>query len=315
MAKWTVADIPDQHGRLAVVTGANSGLGFQAALALARAGAHVILAARDASRGEAALGRLRASASGADVELMALDLADLSSVRDFAGAFDERHDHLDLLVNNAGVMALPYRRTADGFEMQLGTNHLGHFALTGLLLPRLLAGSAPRVVTVSSGAHRLGKIRFDDLQGERRYRKWLAYGQSKLANLLFTFELQRRAEAAGTPLRSVAAHPGYAATNLQVAGPRMENSRVGERLNELANRVLAQPDSQGALPPLYAATVPELPGGSYVGPDGPFEARGHPQRVEASGAAKDQATARRLWEVSEELTGVRYDFAPTGALA
>jgi len=308
MAKWTVADIPEQHGRLALVTGANSGLGFQSALALARAGAHVILASRDSSRGETALGRIRDSAPGAEVELMALDLADLSSARAFAEAFGERHEHLDLLVNNAGVMALPYRRTAEGFEMQLGTNHLGHFALTGLLLPRLLAATAPRVVTVSSGAHRLGKIRFDDLQGERRYRKWLAYGQSKLANLLFAFELQRRADAAKAPLRSLAAHPGYAATNLQVAGPRMENSRVGERLNELANRTLAQSDAQGALPSLFAATAPDLPGGAYVGPDGPFEARGHLQRVEASAAAKDPVTARRLWEVSEQLTGVPYAF-------
>ncbi len=315
MAKWTAADIPDQRGRVALVTGANSGLGFQAALALARAGAYVILAARDASRGEAALARVRASAPGAEVELMALDLADLSSVRGFADAFGERHDRLDLLLNNAGVMALPYRRTADGFEMQLGTNHLGHFALTGLLLPRLLAGSAPRVVTVSSVMHRIGRIRFDDLQGERRYRKWLAYGQSKLANLLFAFELQRRAEGAGTPLRSLAAHPGYAATNLQVAGPRMESSRSGERLNELANRVLAQPDSQGALSALYAATVRELPGGSYIGPDGPLEARGHPQRVGASAAAQDPATARRLWEVSEGLTGLHYEFAAAAAPA
>jgi NAD(P)-dependent dehydrogenase (short-subunit alcohol dehydrogenase family) len=313
MARWTAADIPDQAGRIAVVTGANSGIGLVAARELARAGAHVVLAVRDTDRGEQAAGAVRAAAPAAEVETMQLDLADLSSVRSFAEAFGDRHDGLDLLVNNAGVMALPHRRTADGFEMQLGTNHLGHFALTGLLLGRLLARPEPRVVTVASEAHKIGKIDFDDLQSERRYQKWKAYGQSKLANLLFTFELGRRSDAAGTALRSVAAHPGYAATNLQSTGPRMAGSRLSERIMAVANRVFAQDDEKGALPTLYAATVADLPSGTYVGPDGPFEMQGYPRPVKANSRARDEQTAHRLWETSEQLTGVTYDFATVTA--
>jgi NAD(P)-dependent dehydrogenase (short-subunit alcohol dehydrogenase family) len=313
VARWTDADIPDQAGCVAVVTGANSGIGLVAARELARAGAHVVLAVRDTDRGEQAAGTVRATAPAAEVETMRLDLADLSSVRRFAEAFGERHDGLDLLVNNAGVMALPHRRTADGFEMQLGTNHLGHFALTGLLLGRLLARPEPRVVTVASEAHKIGKIDFDDLQSERRYQKWKAYGQSKLANLLFTFELGRRSDAAGTALRSVAAHPGYAATNLQSTGPRMAGSRLSERIMAVANRVFAQDDEKGALPTLYAATVADLPSGTYVGPDGPFEMQGYPRPVKANSRARDEQTAHRLWETSEQLTGVTYDFATVTA--
>ena len=313
MAKWTATDITDQAGRVAVITGANSGIGLVAARELARAGARVVLAVRATNRGEEAAGTVRTAAPAAEVETMQLDLADLSSVRSFAEAFGERHDGLDLLVNNAGVMALPQRRTADGFEMQLGTNHLGHFALTGLLLGRLLARPEPRVVTVASEAHKIGKIDFDDLQGERRYHKWKAYGQSKLANLLFTFELGRRADAAGTALRSVAAHPGYAATNLQSAGPRMAGSKLSERVMSIGNRIFAQDDEKGALPTLYAATVADLPTGTYVGPDGPFEMQGYPRPVKANARARDEQTARRLWEVSEELTGVSYDFAAVAA--
>jgi NAD(P)-dependent dehydrogenase (short-subunit alcohol dehydrogenase family) len=311
MAKWTAADIPDQSGRVAVVTGANSGLGRITSRELARAGAHVVMTARDAERGEEALEAVRADVADAQVELASLDLADLSSVRDFARRFADSHEGLDILVNNAGVMALPRRETADGFEMQFGTNHLGHFALTGLLLERLLARPEPRVVTISSGAHRMGKIDFDDLQGERRYRRWGAYGQSKLANLLFARELQRRAEEAGSPLRSVAAHPGYAATNLQSAASRTDKglvSRVGGAVMAVSNRVLAQSDEMGALPLLYAATVPDVPGGGYVGPDRMFEQRGHPTLVGSSKEGQDMDTARRLWEVSEELTGVHYAF-------
>jgi NAD(P)-dependent dehydrogenase (short-subunit alcohol dehydrogenase family) len=311
MAKWTAADIPDQSGRLAVVTGANSGLGRITSRELARAGAHVVMTARDAGRGEEALDAVRADVADAQVELASLDLADLSSVREFARRFADSREGLDILVNNAGVMALPRRETADGFEMQIGTNHLGHFALTGLLLERLLARPEPRVVTVSSGAHRMGKIDFDDLQGERGYRRWGAYGQSKLANLLFARELQRRAEDAGSPLRSVAAHPGYAATNLQSAASRTDKglaSRVGGAVMAVTNRVLAQSDEMGALPLLYAATVPDVPGGAYVGPDRMFEQRGHPTLVGSSKEGQDMDTARRLWEVSEELTGVNYAF-------
>jgi NAD(P)-dependent dehydrogenase (short-subunit alcohol dehydrogenase family) len=315
MAKWSTADIADQSGRLAVVTGANSGIGFVAARELARARARVVLAVRDTARGEEAATKVRSVASGADVEVMALDLAELSSVRSFATAFGESHDGPDLLVNNAGVMALPYRTTADGFEMQFGTNHLGHFALTGLLLAGLRGRPEPRVVTLSSGAHRMGRIDFDDLQGGRSYKKWKAYGQSKLANLLFAFELGRRATAAGLALTSVAAHPGYAATNLQAAGPKMSGSGLEERAMGLANRVFAQDEEHGALPTLYAATEPHLPSGSYVGPDGPFEMRGRPRLVAASDRAWDEQTARRLWETSEELTGVHYNFGAVAASA
>jgi NAD(P)-dependent dehydrogenase (short-subunit alcohol dehydrogenase family) len=304
MADWTAADIPDQRGRVAVVTGANSGLGLVVARELARAGASVVVACRNTAKGEAAVEGLTG-----ELAVEALDLADLSSVRDFADRFGARHEGLDALVNNAGVMALPRRQTADGFEMHIGTNHLGHFALTGLLLERLLASPEPRVVTVSSGAHRMARISFDDLQGERRYWRWAAYGQSKLANLLFAHELQRRAEAAAVPLRSVAAHPGYAATNLQSRSGNDVLSVLEGGLMAIGNRVLAQDQEMGALPLLYAATVPDLPGGSYVGPGGPFEQRGHPKVVASSSAARDPETARRLWEVSEDLTGVRYEFA------
>ncbi len=304
MPSWSAADVPDQAGRLAVVTGANSGIGFHTALGLARAGALVVLAVRDEGRGREALARLRAEAPGARAEVRPLDLADLASVRAFAETLDEP---LHLLVNNAGVMAIPLRRTRDGFEAQLGTNHLGPFALTGLLLPRLLAAPAPRVVTVSSGAHRMGRIAFDDLAAQRRYRAWAAYGQSKLANLLFCLELQRRADAAGAGLLSVAAHPGYAATNLQFARARMTGSRVGHGVASLGNRLLGQSAAQGALPSLHGATMP-LPGAAYVGPDGAGEMRGSPTLVGRSRRASDEEAARRLWQVSEGLTGVRYVF-------
>jgi NAD(P)-dependent dehydrogenase (short-subunit alcohol dehydrogenase family) len=298
---WAADDIPRQHGRRAVVTGANSGLGLVIARELARHGAAVVLACRSREKGEAALGDVRAAAPGADVALAELDLARLDSVRAFAAAQD---GPLDLLVNNAGVMAPPHRTTADGFELQLGTNHLGHFALTGLLLDRLLAAPAPRVVTMSSLMHRYGRIRFDDLQSERRYRRWRAYGQSKLANLLFALELDRRARAAGAPLVSVAAHPGWAATHLQTASPPL----VDRAVLRVMNRVVAQSADDGAFPALFAATKPDLPGASYAGPGGRSELRGPPRLVSMSGRAQDPVTARRLWEASEELTGVGYAF-------
>jgi NAD(P)-dependent dehydrogenase (short-subunit alcohol dehydrogenase family) len=311
MSDWKAQDMPSQAGRVAVVTGANSGLGYHTALELARKGARVILAVRSAERGQQALTRLRAELPDAEAEVRALDLADLASVREFAAGLD---GPLDLLVNNAGVMALPRRETSDGFEMQLGTNHLGHFALTGLLMPRLLAAGAPRVVTVSSSAHGMGRIDFDDLQSENGYQRWRAYGQSKLANLLFALELQRRADAAGAGLTSVAAHPGYAATNLQEAGPKMEGSRVRELLMKAANVVLAQSDAAGALPILYAATE-DVPGGAYAGPSGFRGMRGSPTLVGMSRAAGDPETARRLWEESERLTGVEFSFDPAPASA
>jgi NAD(P)-dependent dehydrogenase (short-subunit alcohol dehydrogenase family) len=309
---WTAQDIPDQTGRLAVVTGANSGLGLVTARELARAGAEVIIACRDTGKGERALATIRAAVPGAHAEVQQLDLADLSSVKAFAARLGETHERIDLLINNAGVMALPRRTTVDGFESQLATNHLGHFALTGLLLGPLLAAPHPRVVTLSSMVHRIGRINFADLQGERRYHRWIAYGQSKLANLLFAFELQRRAGAAGTNLQSLAAHPGYAATNLQSAGPEVAAERWGMAL---ANRVIAQSADMGALPTLYAATVPDLPGGTFVGPGGPGEMRGAPRPVTAKARAYDTEAARRLWDVSEELTGVRYEFGATAAAA
>jgi NAD(P)-dependent dehydrogenase (short-subunit alcohol dehydrogenase family) len=306
---WTAADIPDQHHRIAIVTGANSGIGLVAARELARAGARVIMACRDASKADRAAGLIRGEVSGADVEVAALDLASLDSVRQFAGGYSE--PHLDLLINNAGVMVPPRRITADGFELQLGTNHLGHFALTGLLMEPLLATPGARVVTVSSTAHKMGRIDFDDLQSERSYRRWLRYGQSKLANLLFALELDRRLRAAGADLLSVAAHPGYAATNLQTAATPSRIERLG---STVLNRIYAQDADRGALPTLYAATA-DVPGGSFVGPDGFQEMRGYPTLVSPTRAARNPQTARRLWGVSEQLTGVHFDFSrvPTTA--
>jgi NAD(P)-dependent dehydrogenase (short-subunit alcohol dehydrogenase family) len=287
--KWTAEEMPSLAGRTFVVTGANSGLGLVTAERLAAGGARVVLAVRDTDRGE----RAAATIPG-QREVRELDLADLASIRAFAEAWDEQ---LDVLINNAGVMATPERRTKDGFELQIGTNHLGHFALTNLLLPRI----ADRVVTVSSGAHRIGQLRLDDLNWrERRYQRWGAYGQSKLANLLFTLELQRRLARAGSAVRALAAHPGYAATNLQ----QRTGSRVQNAIMAITNRLIAQSDEMGALPTLYAATQ-DLPGGSYVGPDGFQEQRGHPTLVGRSRAASDSDAAERLWEASEELPGVR----------
>ncbi len=298
MPAWSADDIPDQTGRRVVVTGANSGLGLSTARELARKGAAVVLACRNPEKGAAALADVRAVGRA---ELAALDLASLASVRAFAQA---RTEPVDLLVNNAGIMAPPRGTTADGFELQLGTNHLGHFALTGLLLDRLRAGTDPRVVTLSSGMHRFGKLRLDDLQGQRRYNRWRAYSQSKLANLLFMRELDRRARAAGLPLTSVAAHPGYAATHLQSASPPL----IDRTVLGVLNRVVAQSAEHGALPSLYAATM-DLPGGSYAGPDGRSELRGSPHLVSMTARAQDPDAARRLWEVSEQLTGVTYAFA------
>jgi NAD(P)-dependent dehydrogenase (short-subunit alcohol dehydrogenase family) len=298
---WDADRIPDQTGRVAVVTGANSGLGLVTARELARRGALVVLACRDMDRGRSALADVEPVASGPPPELEELDLASLDSVRAFAERFVVTHDGLDLLINNAGVMASPRRTTADGFELQLGTNHLGHFALTGLLLPLMEARKDARVVTTSSNAHKMGRISFDNLNGDRRYFRWSAYCQSKLANLLFMLELDRRLRASGSTVKSLAAHPGYAATNLQSAAAPL----VDRLVMRVSNAAIAQSDEMGALPTLYAATVPGLEGGTYVGPDGHGEHRGHPTIVKPSRAARDEQTARRLWEVSADLTGVR----------
>jgi NAD(P)-dependent dehydrogenase (short-subunit alcohol dehydrogenase family) len=305
--RWTSKDLPDLAGKTIVVTGANSGIGFEAALEFARAHAQVVLACRRPDAAHDAAARIAAEVPGAAAEIMELDLASLASVRAFAGAFLDRHKALHILCNNAGVMAVPRNVTVDGFELQFGINHLGHFALTGLLLDALIAAGGARVVTVSSTAHLMGRIRFEDLNRERGYRKWLAYGQSKLANLLFAFELQRKAERAGVKLMSVGCHPGYAATNLQFAGPRMLKAPVREAFWAATNRWVAQSAAMGALPILYAAAAPDVRGGDYIGPDGLQQQWGYPAKVSCSRAARDQATAARLWEKSEELTGVHYD--------
>ncbi|REE73539.1 NAD(P)-dependent dehydrogenase (short-subunit alcohol dehydrogenase family) [Rhodococcus wratislaviensis] len=291
MTKWTASDIVDQSGRTFVVTGANSGLGEVAARALGKAGAHVVLACRNTHKGEVV-----ARSIGDNAEVRRLDLSDLASVREFAAGVDS----VDVLVNNAGVMAVPQRKTADGFEMQIGTNHLGHFALTGLLLDKI----TDRVATMSSAAHQAGTIHLDDLNWERRkYNRWSSYGQSKLANLLFTYELQRRLSAAGSPVKAVAAHPGYASTNLQA-----HTESVQDKLMAVGNRIFAQSAEMGALPMLYAATAPDVIGGSYIGPDGLFEQRGHPKVVGSNKKSRDEHTARALWSLSEDLTGVEFKF-------
>jgi NAD(P)-dependent dehydrogenase (short-subunit alcohol dehydrogenase family) len=308
--KWTARDIPPQNGRLAVVTGANSGIGLIAARELARAGARVVLACRDTEKGAAAEREIKPQAPDAIIEVTALDLASLDSVRAFAKRFLAEHDGLDLLINNAGVMAPPRRTTSDGFELQFGTNHLGHFALTGLLLDAMQGREDARVVTVSSGAHRFGKMNFDDLQGERRYFRWSAYSQSKLANLLFAFELDRRLRASASTIRSLAAHPGYSATHLQAAAAPQPD----RFLMVISNAIMAQSAEMGALPTLYAATQPGLEGGTYIGPDGFMEQRGHPTIVKARPSAHDENDAVTLWSMSEALTGVTFPL-PTPAAA
>ena len=294
---WTSDEMVEQTGRVVIVTGANSGIGLEAARGFARKGATVILACRDKARGAEAAATILGDGPTGTIDVMALDLADLSSVRAFADTFHDRYDRLDLLINNAGVMMPPESRTVDGFELQFGTNHLGHFALTGLLLDLLRDTEGSRVVNVSSMAHRWGTIDFDDLQWEKRgYKKTAAYGQSKLANLLFTYELQRRFDVAGVDCLVVAAHPGWTGTNLQRTA----------KLFRAFNPVFAMKPWQGALPTLHAASADGVRGGDYFGPDGFQEMRGYPRRVESNTASHDPDTARRLWEVSEELTCVEY---------
>ncbi|KZM27669.1 hypothetical protein ST47_g1248 [Ascochyta rabiei] len=289
MTKWTAEDVVDQTGRTFVVTGANSGLGEVVARALGKAGADVVLACRDTTKADAVAAKI-----GPNAVVRKLDLSDLSSVRAFADATEK----VDVLVNNAGVMAVPFRRTVDGFEMQIGTNHLGHFALTGLLKDKL----TDRVVTMSSALHQLGTVDLDDLNFERRkYNRWLAYGQSKLANLLFTYELQRRFAASGSSLKALASHPGYASTNLQG-----HTESIQDKLMGIGNSIFAQSAEMGALPELWAATAPDAFGGSYIGPDGPFEQRGYPKVVGSNKKSHDTKTASGLWTLSEKLTGVSF---------
>ncbi len=296
-SKWSWNDIPSQQGRVAIVTGANSGIGFATARALAGAGSVVVLACRNLDKGEAAVEQIRSGDASLKVEIMELDLADLASVRNFAEGFNKEYDHLDVLVNNAGVMALPKRwETPQGFEMHFGTNHLGHFALTGLLIEKLKDTAEARVVTVSSVAEMIGHVNFDDLSARRNYNRWRAYGQSKIANLLFTYELQRRFEALEVDALSVAAHPGWTATNLQSHSLALRT----------VNPIVGQKSVMGSLPILFAATSEKAKGGAYYGPGGFMQSRGYPKQVRSTARSHDLEVAARLWAVSEDLTSVHY---------
>ncbi|WP_433678244.1 oxidoreductase [Nocardia sp. CA-119907] len=309
MTKWTSAQIPDQTGRTIIVTGANSGLGFETAKELARHGARVIMTVRDRAKGTSALDQLLAEQPKADVEVRPLDLSDLDSVHAFARHIDSVGVPIDVIINNAGVMWPPRTLTKQGFELQFATNHLGHFALNGLLLDRLSesarVGRDARIVTVSSVEHRGGAILFDNLTGERGYDPRKYYSQSKLANVLFGLELDRKLRAVGSPIRSVIAHPGYSATNLQTSGP---TGFLKFFFGSIGNRLMAQPAAHGAWNEEYAATAPEVQGGQFIGPDGFNEYRGHPHVVQPDKPALDRDVARRLWAVSEQLTGVTYNF-------
>jgi NAD(P)-dependent dehydrogenase (short-subunit alcohol dehydrogenase family) len=305
MNPWSIADIPAQNGKLAVVTGATGGLGYETALALARAGAEVLVTGRNAEKGRAAIEGIKRAVPSTKVRFAMLDLASLASIRAFAASMLATGRPLDLLINNAGVMDLPTRRlTEDGFELQFGTNHLSHFALTGLLLPLLRKAQTPRVVNVSSLAHRGGKIDFNNLQAERKYNSWPAYQQSKLANLLFTFELQRRSDADGWGLLSNAAHPGYARTELIPNGPGTGGLKgIGMKV---LGSFMSHSAAAGALPTLFAATSPDAAPNGYYGPNGFYELKGPVAPAKVMPQANDKAVARRLWEVSEQLTGVEW---------
>jgi NAD(P)-dependent dehydrogenase (short-subunit alcohol dehydrogenase family) len=314
MKHWTTDDIPNQAGRIFIVTGANSGLGYVTTRELARRGAHVIMTARNEVKGREALERLRAEQPDGTMELRHLDLADLDSVTAFAESIIIDRIPVDVLINNAGIMMPPRSLTRQGFELQFGANHLGHFALTALLLESLTAGSDARVVTVSSTAHKSGFIHFDDLAAERGYSRWAFYAQSKFANVLFGLELDRRLRESGVPIKSLLAHPGYSATNLQSTGP----TGGLKLLMKFGNRFIAQDVEIGALSQLYAATHPRAESGQFIGPDGRGESRGYPTIVQPIDATRDCQTAKRLWHVSEELTGIRFELpvaasSPTGS--
>ncbi|SDR05352.1 oxidoreductase [Natronobacterium texcoconense] len=315
---WTEADVPNQRGQTVVVTGANSGIGYEATRMLAEQGATVVMACRSVDRGRDAAMAIKSKTDAGTLVVVELDLANLESVRTFPDRLarseiggDGTVPDVDVLINNAGVMAIPRRETVDGFEMQFGVNHLGHFALTGTLLDSLAA--AARVVTVSSMAHEGGEIDFDDLHGEE-YGKWTAYGQSKLANLLFAYELDRRLEASDRNVTSVAVHPGLSATNLQARGPKMAGSTVRLAFMRIVNALFAQSAASGALPTVYAATASDVDGGEYYGPGGFLNVRGAPDRQESAAQSHDRETARKLWQVSAEQTGVAFDL-PTSAVA
>ena len=300
-AKWSATDVPDQSGRVVVITGANTGIGYETAAVLAAKGAHVVLAVRNLDKGQAAVARITAATPKAEVSVQQLDLTSLDNIAAAADALRAAYPRIDLLINNAGVMITPKGTTADGFELQLGTNHFGHFALTGRLLDHLLPVPGSRVVTVSSNAHRYGSVNFDDLQSERSYNRLTAYGQAKLANLLFSYELNRRLAAKGAPTIAVAAHPGTSTTELTRNFPALIRPAA-----EFVWRLVAQDADKGALPTLRAATDPGVQGGQYYGPDGFAEQQGHPKLVQSNSKSHDEDAARRLWTVSEELTGVQF---------
>ena len=304
--KWTIESMPSLEGQLWVVTGANSGLGLETVKGLAQKGAQVVMACRDPQRASSAADEVRRVAPQAKLELESLDLASLKSIEAFAARLKSSHPVIDGLINNAGIMAIPRRTTADGFEMQLGTNHLGHYALTLRLLPLLEAAKAPRIVSVSSNMHKYGSMKFEDLMGEKSYSPWGAYNQSKLANLLFTYELARKLSAAGKRTIAAAAHPGYSATNLQGVGAKMTGSKLSAWFMNLGNSLMAQSAGMGALPTLYAATASDVKSGEYFGPDGFMEMKGHPRKVDSNGKSKDTTAAQQLWEASERLTGVSF---------
>jgi len=311
MDAWNVNDIPNQSGRTILITGANSGLGYETTLALAGKQAQIVMACRNQEKGQQARAKILQLVPDAKIELMSLDLESLAAIRDFAAAFKAKHTRLDLLINNAGVMAPPRRETKDGFESQIGTNHLGHFALTGLLLDLLITTPGSRIVTVSSVAHRTGRIKFDDLQRKQSYSRYGAYGQSKLANLLFAFELQRKLEAAGSKTLSLAAHPGYSDTNLQSNTATATKSSLEGLFYNIGNSIMAQSSAMGVLPQLHAATAPEVKGGQFYGP-GFMGLRGYPKLEVANAPAYDKAVAARLWQVSSQLTGVNYEALVSG---
>jgi NAD(P)-dependent dehydrogenase (short-subunit alcohol dehydrogenase family) len=296
--KWTSEDIQDQSGKTVLITGANSGLGFHEARVMAGKGATVVMGCRNMKKGELALERIRSAGPAVEPVLMQLDLASLKGIRSFAGEFRKKFKRLDILINNAGVMVPPYGRTEDGFELQIGTNHFGHFALTGLLLDLAMQTPNSRVVSVSSLAHKMGFINFDDINSENKYSKWSAYGQSKLANLLFIYELDRRLRSAGADTIAVAAHPGYSATNLQ--------KTIG--FFYFFNYILAQSAGMGALPVLYAAMGEQVQGGEFFGPGGFMEMRGYPKKTSSTRISHDLALAGKLWSLSEHVTGVKYSF-------
>ncbi len=297
--QWTSNDIPDMSGKTVIITGANSGLGYESSLALAKKNATIIMACRNLDKAQSALNEIKQEVADADVHIMALDLGDLSSVRNFALSFNTQYDRLDVLMNNAGILGGPYQETVDGFEMHIGINHLGHFALTGLLLDHLLQTKNSRIVTISSGLHRAGKMNFDDLHMRRKYNPYMAYNNSKLANILFTRALDKRLD--GHEAIAVAAHPGYAATNLQgKSGNFIEDFFVVQIGNRLANV-----QARGVWSQLYAATAPDIEGAAYYGPH-LFGIRGYPAKESPSKAACNDADAERLWQVSVEATGVDY---------